>query len=193
MVASLKAGCVIMAAGNGKRFGSNKLAAEFQGRSLFRHALESVPAQQLESVVVVTQYPEFISTIKEFRFTYILNHSPDSGQSHTIHLGINALRNCDGILFQVADQPLLRQETVSRLIALWQQQPHRIVALSHLGQRGNPCIFPARFFPELFDLTGDQGGSAVIRKHPEALTLLEVTKEELLDIDTVEALDQLSF
>ncbi len=193
MMASLKLGCVLMAAGNGRRFGSNKLAAEVQGRSLFRRALEAIPARQLESVVVVTQYAEFISAIKEFYFTPILNDSPHLGQSHTMHLGLNALSSCDGILFQVADQPLLRQESVARLVSLWRQHPEQIAALSHDGKRGNPCIFPARFFPELLEITGDRGGSAVIRNHLEALILLDVPERELLDVDSVEVLEQLKF
>ncbi len=37
-------------------------------------------------------------------------------------------------------------------------------------------------------LAGDQGGSAVIRRHTDALTLLEISPEELVDTDTPEAL-----
>ena len=47
-----------MAAGNARRFGENKLAAALDGRSLILRALEAVPAEQFEKVVVVTQYPE---------------------------------------------------------------------------------------------------------------------------------------
>ena len=39
-----RVGCVVMAAGNGARFGSNKLLAELEGRSLIRRALDAVPA-----------------------------------------------------------------------------------------------------------------------------------------------------
>jgi len=51
--------------------------------------------------------------------------------------------------------------------------------------RGNPAVFPKSVFGELEALTGDVGGGAVIRRHPEMLTLEEAeTKEELIDIDT---------
>ena len=38
----------------------------------------------------------------------------------------------------------------------------QLVGLSHGGVRGNPCIFPAAYFPELLALTEDHGGSSVI-------------------------------
>ena len=191
MADTLKIGGVLMAAGSGKRFGSNKLASEFRGQSLFLHALNAIPVHELDSVAVVTQYPEFAESVKEYRFAVIFNDSPESGQSHTLHLGVQALQHCDGILFQVADQPLLRRESVAALIQLWRTQPDKIAALAHGGKRGNPCLFPARFYPELLAITGDRGGSAVIRNHPEELLLLEVAEEELLDVDTVEALNEL--
>ena len=109
-------GCVVMAAGMSSRFGGNKLAQQWQGKSLIRHALEAVPADKLSATVVVTQYPEVVALAKEFGFTPIVNSHPEYGQSHTIHLGVRALERCDALLFQVADQPLLRRESVARLI-----------------------------------------------------------------------------
>ena len=187
----LKLGCVVMAAGNATRFGGNKLTSLLDGRSLIRRSLEAIPPSLFEQVVVVTQYPDIAILAKEFRFTVIFNEHPESGISGTIQLGLTQLRGCGGVMFQVSDQPFLRQETVARLAALWHPNPDSIAALSHNGQRGNPCIFPARFFPELMNLSGDQGGSAVIRRHPEALTLLEREAVQLADVDTRAALEQL--
>ena len=59
---------------------------------------------------------------------------------------------------------------------------------SHGGVRGNLCIFPARFFPELLALREDRGGSSVIRRHEEDLLLFEAPACELEDVDTPHAL-----
>lgn len=187
----MKLGCVVMAAGNARRFGENKLAAEVQGRSLIRRTLDAVPADLMDSVVVVTQYPEILQLAGEYHFSAIHNEHPDYGISHTIKLGLTGLRDCDGVLFLVSDQPLLRQSSVAELIALWKSQPEKIAALAHNGVRGNPCLFPARFFSELMELKEDRGGSTVIRRHEEDLILLETEAQELTDVDTPEALQKL--
>lgn len=181
-----KIGCVVMAAGNSRRFGENKLTYAVQGRSLILRALEAVPAELFHNVVVVTQYPEIMRLATEFHFSALHNPHPELGASHTLQLGLTQLRDCDGVLFMVSDQPMLRRETVADLIRFWTQQPDSIAAVGHNGVRGNPCLFPARFFPELMELTGDRGGSAVIRRHEEALVLLETGAQELFDIDTPE-------
>lgn len=191
MEETLKIGCVIMAAGNARRFGSNKLTASLDGRSLILRALESIPADGFHAVVVVTQYPEIMRLAESFRFSAIYNPHPDHGVSQTIHLGLTGLRDCDGVLFLVADQPFLRQESITALVRIWKQRPEKIAALSHNGIRGNPCLFPARLFPELMELTGDHGGSTVIRRHEEDLILLEAEAQELTDVDTQETLSAL--
>lgn len=183
-----KPGCVVLAAGNGKRFGFNKLTAALDGRSLILRSLETVPAECFSSVVVVTQYPEILKLAGEFHFAAVINEKPELGLSRSIHLGLTALRDCQAVCFQVSDQPLLRRESVAALADFWRQAPEQIAALAHGGVRGNPCIFPAKFFPELMALTGDTGGAAVIQRHEDALRLLEVPADELWDVDTPRAL-----
>lgn len=188
----LKLGCVVMASGNARRFGENKLAAEVQGRSLILRTLEAVPAECFDAVTVVTQYPEVMRLAGEFHFTAVHNEHPDYGISHTIRLGLTSLPRCGGVMFLVSDQPLLRRETVAALAALWRGHPEHITALAHGGVRGNPCLFPARFFPELMELEEDHGGNTVIRRHEESLILLEAEARELFDVDTPEALETLT-
>ena len=187
----LKLGCVVMAAGNARRFGENKLAASLDGRSLIRHALEAVPADRFDAVTVVTQYPEIMKLAGKFHFAAVHNPHPDRGISHTIKLGLTTLRDCDAVLFQVSDQPLLKQSSVAGLLDFYFVHPEHIVGLSHGGVRGNPCMFPKQFFPELLALSGDRGGNAVIQQHEDALLLWEVPAEQLTDVDTPAALESL--
>ena len=116
------------------------------------------------------------------------NPHPDWGISHTIRLGLEALGEVDAALFQVSDQPLLRRETVRAEVEFFRRHPESLVGLAHGGVRGNPCIFPAAYFPELLRLREDQGGSTVIRRHRESLLLFETEARELADADTPQAL-----
>ena len=192
MEQTLSLGCLVMAAGSGRRFGGNKLAADLDGKTLIRRALEAVPAAQFTAVTVVSQYEDIEALAGQFGFAAIHNDRPDLGLSHTIRLGTEAMRTCDGILYMVADQPKLCQETVARLVEVFCQHPDRIVGAGHEGRRGNPNLFPARFFEELMALSGDHGGSSVIRAHEDALLLVETDAEELFDCDTPEALESLT-
>ncbi len=190
MMNKRKIGCVVMAAGNASRFGENKLAALLDGKPLIRHALEAVP-EGLETVVV-TQYDEVEAIAREFGFTVIRNPHPELGISHTIRLGTEQLLDCDGIIYMVSDQPKLQKKSVKELIRLWLSQPESIVGVCHRGKRGNPNLFPRRFFRELMSLEGDQGGNGIIRANEDCLQLVEIHKNELADVDTKDALDTIS-
>jgi molybdenum cofactor cytidylyltransferase len=188
---SKKIGCLIMAAGNAERFQSNKLAAEYEGKPLIRRALEAVPAGLFSVVTVVTQYPEVEAMAEEFGFSHLRNRHPDWGISYTIRLGTEAMYGCDAIVYMVSDQPLLEQQSVALVVSQWQAHRECIVGAGHNGKRGNPCIFPREFFPELMALREDSGGNQVIRAHADRLLLAEIPQRELTDVDTRKALAEL--
>ena len=186
-----KLGCLVMAAGNAARFGDNKLAAVFEGKTLIRRALEAVPKELFSEIVVVTQYPEIEQLAEEFGFSSIHNAHPDWGISHTIRLGTEKMYDCDAILYMVSDQPLLERDSVSKVVKTWTGNQAFIVGASHNGKRGNPCIFPKDFFDELMELREDHGGNTVIRRYPDRLKLAEIAQPELTDIDTPKALEDM--
>lgn len=188
----MKIGCIVMAAGNARRFGSNKLDARVEGKTLLRRALEAVPASCFAQVAVVTQYPQGMELAREMGFLPVENSRPDLGLSHTIALGMAHMQDMDAVLFQVSDQPLLRRDSVEQLVEVYRSHPDRLVALGHDGVWGNPCLFPASLFPELLALEGDHGGSAVIRRHEDRLLLVEASPRELTDVDTPQALEVLT-
>ena len=185
----LRAGCLVMAAGNASRFGGNKLAARFDGVTLIERTLRAIDSTLFSAVTVVTQYDAIEQLAAERGFAVIRNTQPELGVSHTIRLGTEAMSDCDGILYLVSDQPLLRANTVRRLADAWRAEPACIISAAHGGHRGNPCLFPARFFPELCALEGDRGGSSVIRRHEDVLRLVETDEHELFDCDTKQALE----
>lgn len=180
-----------MAAGNAARFGENKLAAMVNGKPLIEHALEAIPRESFSRVLVVTQHKNVEAAAKNFGFETLRNEHPERGQSETIRLGTAALSDCDALCFMVADQPMLKRKTVAQELEFFRAHSKNIVGLGHNGVRGNPCLFPARFFPELLSLEGDVGGSAVIKRHLDDLLLFEVPETELCDVDTKEALEAL--
>lgn len=193
MQKNLSVGCLVMAAGNARRFGDNKLAAKVRGKTLIERALDAIPQEGFSRVVVVTQYAEVEALAVERGFTVIWNRHPDWGISHTISLGTEGLqKDCDAICYMVSDQPLLRRESIAGALAFFRENSDHIVGLSHDGKRGNPCIFPRKFYGELIALREDHGGNTVIRAHEDALLLYEVDKQELTDVDTPQALQDLT-
>ena len=79
MEQTLSLGCLVMAAGSGRRFGGNKLAADLDGKTLIRRALEAVPAAQFTAVTVVSQYEDIEELAGQFGFAAIRNNAYSFG------------------------------------------------------------------------------------------------------------------
>ena len=177
-----------MASGFGRRFGSNKLLAEVDGVPLYRAMVALAPAE-FDRVVVCSSYPQILAAGEQFGFLPLYNGGAAEGISASIRLGLARMSDLDGVLFAVCDQPWLTTKSIIRLKNFFLESSDAICALSWQGRRGNPVVFPADLFGELAALTGDTGGGAIIRRHPERLRLVEAfSPNELLDVDNPEAL-----
>lgn len=189
----MKIALVLMASGAGRRFGANKLLQTVDGLPLVRRVMAACPPELFAPALVVSRYPEILSLAEELGYTPIFNSGADEGISATVRLGTAAAQaaGADGALFAVADQPWLTRESVERVMAAFASHPDTIPALGWQGKKGNPCLFPREFFPELSALTGDTGGGAVIKAHRDRLRLVEAgDPAELLDVDTPADLGQ---
>lgn len=181
----MRLGAVLMASGFGRRFGENKLLYPVDGVPMAERAFRALPPALFDRAVVVSACPEVLALADAAGYQSVFNPGAAEGKSASVRLGLARLTDMDGALFAVCDQPWLRRESVERLLAGFTAHPDAICALSFAGRRGNPMVFPRALFPELLALTGEQGGGAVLRAHPQLLRLTEAASEqELRDVDT---------
>lgn len=184
-----KLGCVIMASGLSKRFGSNKLMADFHGEPMIRRALDATDGLFVKRVVV-TRHESVAALCQELGAEVVLHDLPH--RRDTVRLGLEALGDLDACMFLPGDQPLLRRETVVMLLENWKENPDRIVRPAYEDTEGSPVLFPAWAFPELRALPEGKGGGAVIKNHPQEVYRVSVSDPfELADADTPETLELL--
>jgi molybdenum cofactor cytidylyltransferase len=175
---------VIMAAGASRRMGQRKLTLPIKGISALRYFLQGFPYSFFSQVNLVLSDTELLSESEGFPLNRILI-APNSTKHLTVQKGTEACKYSDGILYMVADQPLLKMETLMKLKSAFQQDPSRIVIPICEGKPRNPVIFPKKTYPELLNITGDRGGRDVIDSHPELKVFVEIEDaNQFIDLDT---------
>lgn len=189
-----RAGCVIMASGEGKRFGGNKLLADFSGQPMLCRALAATDGLFARRIVV-TRHPQVTDLCRERGVPVLLHDQPL--RSDTVRLGLQALLAAEpalsGCLFCPGDQPLLRQQTVAALALCAAADPQSIWRPAHGDTPGAPALFPRWSFDELQTLPAGKGGGAVVKAHPQAVRTVPVADGwELADADTPQTLEQLA-
>ena len=181
-----KTGCVILASGLGKRFGGNKLMADFHGKPMIQRALDATEGLFTRRVVV-TRHESVAALCREQNVDVIFHDLPH--RNDTVRLGLEALGDLDACMFLPGDQPLLRRETVALLLERRKESPDAIIRPAYEDTEGSPVLFPAWAFPELLDLPEGKGGGAVMQKHPHEICPVAIGNPfELADADTPEML-----
>jgi molybdenum cofactor cytidylyltransferase len=175
--------CIVLAAGAGVRFGGNKLSASVNGSPIIEYIFGNLPTRLFKRVVVVTADPTVMAAAQRHGFALAFNDRPDLGISRSIRLGLNMAAETDACMFCVADQPLVRQETLVGMLEAYEHGT--ILMVSHNGQSGNPVIFPSCLFGELMSLSGEESGKTAALRHKDLIRLLHVADaHQLMDIDT---------
>ena len=179
----IRTAVILEAAGDSKRFGSNKLLhAMDDGRPMIAPVLDAVRSIDAYRKIIVTQYDEVADLADGF--TVVRNDRPDLGISRSMKLGIEAAGGADAYMFCVCDQPGLRASTLESLIEAYKKGTAGIVSLAWQGKMCNPKIFSSRYRSELMSLSGDTGGRQIIAGHKNDLLLVEAQSEdEVRDID----------
>jgi len=178
---------VILAAGLSERMGSNKLLLPLGHSTVLAQFLHRFPFDLFEKVIVVYSDNSVAKEAEPFPVELCHNQSPETGKSHSIQLGLKACCTKKAIMFFVADQPLLQQTTIKKLVLLSDNNPDHIILPEVSGTPRNPVVFPAEFHYELDALQGDYGGREVIKNNPEKIVQQSFhSSDEFLDIDTVE-------
>ena len=205
MKKSLTVGCVIMASGLSRRFGTNKLLADFCGQPMLCRAFDATATSCIAVRIVVTRSEEVQALCRAHGVPVLLHSLP--GRNDTVRLGLSALLEqqpeLSGCMFLPGDQPLLRRETVETMTERfcheqpspteWQKETEReIFRLGAVADNDPTPLFGSSFFSELLTLPENKGGNVLLKKYPaQVRTICIADSAELLDADTPEVLQQL--
>lgn len=175
--------------------GQPKQLLPFEGEPLVRRVARRALASRLaEVIVVVGHMAEAVrQALKGLDVRVVENPAYRQGQSTSVIAGLKALApQADAALFLMADQPFLDTPLIDRILATYEKTGGPIIVPVFEGRRGSPVLFDRSFFDELRQITGDEGGRQVLRRHPQAVVDVPLDSERpLWDIDTPEAYQRL--
>lgn len=195
---------VVLAAGLSRRMGAdNKLLAEIDGVPMLVQVLRQALASRANYCVVVLghQAERVQACIDQYfpapgeRLHCVYNRDFADGMSTALRAGLAALAdNTAGALIHLGDMPgVVAGDMDALLEAFDKSNGPAIVAPFYQQQRGNPVLWPRKYFARLGQLTGDQGARVLLSELHEEVCVVPTSHAGVLrDIDTPEDLQHWS-
>lgn len=181
---------ILLAAGSGSRFGSDKLLHRLpDGRPLALAAAQSLRAACPRVLAVVRPgNEELAGLLAEAGCGMVLCPEAHLGMGHSLAAGVQAAPDAAGWLVALADMPFIAAASHRTVLASLRGGAS-LAAPSHDGRRGHPVGFARAWFSQLTALTGDQGARAILENNRQQLVLCPVDDPGVIqDIDRPEHL-----
>ena len=176
---------VLLAAGEGSRFGRPKALVEVNGRTLAERGADLLRAGGADPILVITG----AAPIELGGTRTVYNPEWRTGMGSSLRAALQALTgagasenadataggglNVGAVVVALADQPLVGAEAVARLIAAYRAGASVAVA-AYDGQPRNPVLLAREHWPEVIaTATGDTGARAFLRARADLVTLVE--------------------
>ena len=181
---------VLMAAGRSKRMGrNNKLLLDVDGIPLVRKSAINILNSNVAYMTVVTGFDEekIVDALSGLNVNFVKNVNFREGLSSSLKAGLtNITPSPSAVIICLADMPKIQPEHLNQLIENFDpSKGFEICIPTNKGKRGNPVLIGSRFFPHIFETSGDFGAKHVMMQHPHKIVEVEIGTSDIhLDIDT---------
>ena len=177
---------LLLAAGQGRRFGSDKLLHPLDDGT----PLAVASARKLKEAC-----PRAIAVLRPEQTTLaalllaeglevVICPEASAGMGHSLAAGVAASLEAAGWLVALADMPFVQVATLRSVVDVLNAGA-ALAAPFFKGQRGHPVAFAARWRDQLLALTGDEGARAIVGNNRGLLSRIDTADAGVLrDVDT---------
>ncbi|MGZ8581660.1 MAG: nucleotidyltransferase family protein [Actinomycetota bacterium] len=184
---------VVLAAGEGRRFGGTKQLAVFDGKPLAQHAIDALAGAGVDELLVITGHDaEAVEAALTLSGVGRFVHNPSfrDGQATSLAAAFHEVDDdSEASIVLMADQPGITADDVRALIERFRATRKQIVRLRFADGPG-PALLSREIYAEAGHLHGDVGARVLIASHPEWVEEVEIARPAPNDIDTRSDLDR---
>jgi CTP:molybdopterin cytidylyltransferase MocA len=166
-------GGIVLAAGEGRRFGGRKQLAPYRSRPLLEHALAAMAASSAVGTTVVVLGADadaVLAGVDLHGARPLICADWREGQAASLRTGVAALAGeVDAIVITLGDQPHIDPRAIDRIAAA-RDPAFEAVRAMYAGRPGHPVLLERSLFEACMALQGDHGARTVLA-HAAVLAL----------------------
>jgi len=204
---------ILLAAGQSRRMGAQKLLLPFRGGTVIGRIAGEVLRSPVDRtfVVVSADGASVAAALAGLPLAFVTNPDPAADMLGSVRCGLGALPpECEAVLVALGDQPSITAGLVTEMVNAFNRSGHperslasdrspprlstgsavrsggtgAIVVPVYHGKRGHPLLFSARYSREILTLYDGEGLRGLLRAHPEEVLELPAANDSVLsDMD----------
>lgn len=179
---------VVLAAGEGRRFGATKQLIEVDGKALAQHAIDALAGSDLGEILVVTGHDAGeveAGLVLPATGRFVRATAYRDGQSASLAAAFHDIDDAsEAAVVLMADQPGVTSAAVGSLIDAFRRTRQPIVRLMYDDGPG-PSLLSREIYAEAGHLRGDTGARVLMASHPEWVHEVRMMGLAPIDVDTV--------
>ncbi|WP_160031845.1 nucleotidyltransferase family protein [Paenibacillus sp. An7] len=185
---------VVLAAGQSRRMGEDKINLALSGAPLGSYAVNAALHSHLDLVILVVRADDPLCwLVNSANDRLVITRCSDSelGMSHSLRCGWNEAvdRGMDSVLILLADQPLVQTEHINALLSAYASAPELHYVSAKDGDVVKPpLLLSCKVSSVVSKLEGDTGARSIIRNRAYVGEQISFDKEVFYDADTPDAL-----
>ena len=178
---------VVLAAGEGRRFGGTKQLVTVGGKPLAQHSIDALAEAGVDEMLVVTGHDadavERMLTLPDGG-RFVRNPVFRDGQATSLAAAFHEVDDdSEASVVLMADQPGIGADDVRALIDRFRATRKQIVRLRFTDGPG-PALLSREIYAEAGHLHGDVGARVLIASHPEWVEDVAIARPVPSDVDT---------
>ncbi|MFX1508239.1 MAG: NTP transferase domain-containing protein [Promethearchaeota archaeon] len=184
---------IVLAAGESRRFPSNKLLFEIKKNvTIIELLLSSILTSKVDQILVILGHEaeavdKKVQKVNTGIKTVINPQYRQGGMSSSIRLGVEEALESQAVLITPADIPFIPSEVINLLIDYYLSNSPLLIIPTYQGQKGHPILISSKLFKHVLKISEERRGlKEIIEMFKEEIKFLPTNYQGILyDIDSV--------
>ncbi len=181
---------VVLAAGESRRMGKQKLLLPFGETTVVGAVVRTALASRVDRVRVVlgADKDEVRRKLEPLGVDFAVNEKFSEGMLSSVRTGLESLpEDAEAAVIMLGDQPFLPVRVVDAVVEAFRRSGKGIVVPAFHGRRGHPVIVGLKYRDEVLALDPANGLRQLMHAHSEDIHEVEVEDANILrDMDVPE-------
>ena len=161
---------IILAAGESRRMGTQKLLLPFRGKTIIENVVDNVLLSGISDIVVVSgaDHEAIYSALQDRPVRLVYNENFRDGMFSSVKCGVDALpEEPAAFMLFLGDQPFIPVEVIHLVAEAWYHSKRGIIIPVYNGFRGHPILIDGRYKKRILNLDPEIGLRSLAEQFPE--------------------------